>query len=415
MQILIVEAEQKQQKELYNFFKTNYYDVISVSNGIKAQDIISNSNQQNKNIDIILVDVDKSNDISNIEFLYYLINNNIKTPFIFITRADNLYNIIDKLNSNSNLSASISWSYLIKPILDYSILLIIIEHLCAREHLLAAHSLYCDHIEQDKAKLKTNYAELEDDHKSGKNLHDQLLPKNNQNILSLNFSYFLHPSLYVSGDFIDYMQLDDRYALFYLSDVSGHGVSSAFVTVLVKASITQYAQEFKHMDNKTIINPKEMLSVLNKQVCAEKLGKYLTMAYFIYDKQENKLIYSIAGHYPFPILSESNKKSIYIGDRGYPVGMFENATFANYELKLSSHFSLAIFSDGIMEISTNENLDAKEQELLNIVDDSFKNINNKEDNNFNLDLLQDNLNIDYKNLHNINLPDDIAGLVVRMI
>ena len=36
----------------------------------------------------------------------------------------------------------------------------------------------------------------------------------------------------LSGDFVDYFRITDRHFAFYMADVSGHGASSAFVTVL---------------------------------------------------------------------------------------------------------------------------------------------------------------------------------------
>ena len=48
------------------------------------------------------------------------------------------------------------------------------------------------------------------------------------------YDYWFAPSLYLSGDFLDYQRYNDRFSAFYFADVSGHGASSAFVTVLLK-------------------------------------------------------------------------------------------------------------------------------------------------------------------------------------
>lgn len=349
MKILIVEAQLELQNKFNNFFYKNHYQVISVDNGKKAIEIIKNNTQV---IDIVLCDLDYPTD--NCKELIKFIQNSPKIiPFIFITTPEKIYSVIHTLNKGI-------WNYIVKPILNYEILLITVEQLAHQNNLMLANSLY-------KQQLTEKHQELQQDHLAGNKLQQQLLPQNNVNILDLNFNYFSYPSLYISGDFVDYQQLSDRYAIFYLSDVSGHGVSSAFVNVLVKASIQQYCREYMHMDNHTVIDPKKMLTAINTAVCRESLGKYLTMIYMVYDRQCSKIIYSVAGHFPFPIYQEGNRQAKYIGERGYPVGMFKEATYQNYEFDLADNFRLALFSDGIMEILGSGKLVDKEQTVLELM------------------------------------------------
>ena len=70
----------------------------------------------------------------------------------------------------------------------------------------------------------------------------KMLPENDQVIEGIYFEHLIKPSLYLSGDFLDYFKLDNDRVLFYFADVSGHGASSAFVTVLLKISQTVYLQ-----------------------------------------------------------------------------------------------------------------------------------------------------------------------------
>lgn len=381
MKILIVEADKSLNEELINFFTTHHYEIVTLLHGRDAIEFIKNSKDK---IDIILCDLDHPT-TDGLEFLFFLQQAKINIPFIFIASTDTVNDVIHKLQRGS-------WNYLQKPSPNLAQLLVSIEQLCHNAQLLTANALYREQIESD-------YRDLEEDQLSGYKLQQQLLPKNNQTILELNFNYFLHPSLYISGDFIDYQQLTDRYVIFYLSDVSGHGVGSAFVTVLLKACIAQYFSEFTYMNNNTAINPQEMLSTINAVVCRENLGKYLTMVYMVYDNKLSKLFYSVAGHYPFPIYMESNKIAKYIGERGYPIGMFKGATYQSYELDLPENFKIAIFSDGIMELRSEDTLAAKEQSILKIL---------KEQHNEPLDVLENRLAINLE----VALPDDVTGLFI---
>ncbi len=384
MKILIVEAQLDLQKKLTNFFSNNHYQIIVTDNGKKAIEILKNKTQE---IDFILCDFDYPTE--NCKDLIKFIQDSQKIiPFVFMTTPEKIYSVIHKLKKGI-------WNYITKPILNFEILLITVEQLAHQNSLMMANSLF-------KKQLALKHQELEQDHLAGNKLQQQLLPQNNVNILDLNFNYFLHPSLYVSGDFVDYQQLSDRYAIFYLSDVSGHGVSSAFVNVLVKACISQYCSEYTHMDNHTVIDPKEMLATINNVVCRESLGKYLTMIYMVYDKKFSKITYSVAGHFPFPIYQTGNMKAKYIGERGYPVGMFKEATYQNYEFDLVDNFKLALFSDGIMEIIKSDKLIDKEQSVLELI---------TELGNYDLKFVEEKLSIE----SGVEFPDDITGLIVRRI
>ncbi len=381
MKILIIEADKPIQQAFITFFAEQHYDILTIENGNNAMAYLDNSSDI---IDVVLCDLDLPTQ-NGLEFLEYLQKNRSYLPFVFLTTPEKSHDIIHHLQRGA-------WNYFLKPVLNFNTLLLSIEQLCHREQLLAATVIYRDQIEE-------NFKDLEEDQLSGYRLQKQLLPKNNQNILNLNFSYFLYPSLYISGDFVDYQQLTDRYVIFYLSDVSGHGVGSAFVTVLLKACIQQHTSEFLYMNNNTAIDPKTMLETVNKVVCSENLGKYLTMVYMVYDQALSKLTYSVAGHYPFPVYIEQEKIARYIGERGYPIGMFREAVYQNYELNLPDNFKIAIFSDGIMEVRPEQTLDEKEQSILNILTEQQAE---------NLDILEQKLSVNISK----KLPDDVTGLFI---
>ena len=53
------------------------------------------------------------------------------------------------------------------------------------------------------------------------------------------------PSAYLSGDWYDYWKLNDKEVLFYLADVSGHGVTSSLLTSWMAA----FHGRSKHRDS----------------------------------------------------------------------------------------------------------------------------------------------------------------------
>ncbi len=64
---------------------------------------------------------------------------------------------------------------------------------------------------------------------SAAELQKRLLP-NPIDLLNYEVETFFQPSAYLSGDWYDYWKLNDKEVLFYLADVSGHGVTSSLLT-----------------------------------------------------------------------------------------------------------------------------------------------------------------------------------------
>ena len=60
-------------------------------------------------------------------------------------------------------------------------------------------------------------------------MQNKLLPDPFMKIQDYQFSRHLYPSMTLSGDFLDYFEINEKYVGFYIADVSGHGVSSAIV------------------------------------------------------------------------------------------------------------------------------------------------------------------------------------------
>jgi sigma-B regulation protein RsbU (phosphoserine phosphatase) len=172
------------------------------------------------------------------------------------------------------------------------------------------------------------------------------------------------PSLYLSGDFVDYFRVSDTQLGFYLADVSGHGASSAFVTVLLKFMTTRLMYEQRKQDTPgpVAFKPSDVLGHINRSLIACKLGKHVTMLGGVIDEATHTLTYSIGGHLPLPVLY-TDGQAHYLQGKGRPVGLFEDASYEDHEIQLPQRFSLTLCSDGVLDCLEGTTLREKEQRL----------------------------------------------------
>lgn len=222
-------------------------------------------------------------------------------------------------------------------------------------------------VAERTAELAASLEIIEQDEEAGKKIQFKLLPENNTNLENIIFSREIFPSLYLSGDFVDYFRINEQYLGFYIADVSGHGASSAFITVYLKSMISGFIGSYNHNNVKLILKPDQLLNVINQALIKEDLGKYLTIFYGFIDLKTNTLHFSTGGQFPFPIFIDNEGKE-FLQIKGPPVGLLKIAKYKKESIKLPEKFSIMFMSDGILEILKKASLKDQEQELLSLVD-----------------------------------------------
>ncbi|MDE0988644.1 MAG: fused response regulator/phosphatase [Pseudomonadales bacterium] len=205
------------------------------------------------------------------------------------------------------------------------------------------------------------FRRLERDQRSGFRVQQAMLPDSPTSIRGITFNHQLYPSLIMSGDFIDYFELFDGRVAFYIADVSGHGASSAFITVLLKSLSRRLLDEFRRF-----LSTAEILGWMNSELMQWKLEQHVTMFFGIIDQENSSLEYSNAAHFPGTILCfDQGANFLEIG--GQPLGLYREPLYQVHHVDLPENYSIVMFSDGVFEILPQRTLEAKEEHLLSVV------------------------------------------------
>ena len=216
------------------------------------------------------------------------------------------------------------------------------------------------------AELAASLEIIEKDEQAGKKIQFKLLPENNNTLGDIQFTREIFPSLYLSGDFVDYFKINGNYIGFYIADVSGHGASSAFITIYLKSMISGFIGSHNHNNVNLILKPDQLLNVINHALIKEDLGKYLTIFYGLIDLKSDTLHFSTGGQFPFPIFINKNEKK-FLEIKGPPVGLLNVAKYKKTSIQLPKEFSIMFMSDGILEILKDRSLREQEAQLLSML------------------------------------------------
>jgi sigma-B regulation protein RsbU (phosphoserine phosphatase) len=213
--------------------------------------------------------------------------------------------------------------------------------------------------------LERSLDELRADQHAAQQLQQKLLPPSKRELNQIRFEYILQPSLLLSGDFVDSIAVNDHQTVFYLADVSGHGASSALVTVLLKNMTYRLMRNYNRSSSFDIQSPLATMHRVNREVLLTGLGKHLTMFIGLIDARDSTLTYAVGGHHPMPILQQEGR-TMFLEGRGMPIGLFEQPVFEERRIALAPEYSITLFSDGILEVAEGDSLEEKEQRLLSV-------------------------------------------------
>ncbi len=384
--LLIIDDDTIVRQSIVVYLEDSGFEVFQAADGPSGLESFR-SNQP----DLVITDL-RMPVIDGLQVLRDIHEASAETPVIVISGAGVISDVVEALR----LGAS---DYLIKPVVDMEMLVHSVRKTLESKALIVENQHYREQLEAANRDLKDHLRILERDQLAGRHVQQRLLPPQEAERGDYRICHHVVPSLYLSGDFLDHAYIKQRFLAFYIADVSGHGASSAFVTIWLKHLVSWMVRdEDLFADEHSFeVGTDAMLQEINEELHATRLNHHLTFFVAVIDTHTNKLHYSVAGHLPMPILM-SEGRTEYLQGQGKPVGIFKEVNWDIYSLDLPPAFSLACFSDGVLEILPPEGLQEKEAYLLELLA--------KGDGS--LEVIRDQLALDSVG----EAPDDIAIMTV---
>ncbi len=156
-----------------------------------------------------------------------------------------------------------------------------------------------------------------------------------------SFAVYYEPLEGAGGDFYDVVPVDSQAYGYFVADVSGHGVSAAFLTSAIKALLRQYTGP--------LFSPEDTLRGVDS-VMRQMLGEeqYLTACYARLNHRTRRLSVISAGHPPAILVSQNGKVET-LAMNSEPLGLFSSVVLQRKDLRVSPGDRLFLYSDGLIE------------------------------------------------------------------
>lgn len=350
--LLIIDDDTIVRQSLAAYLEDSGFDILEADQGVEGLKLF-----QTHAPDVVLTDL-RMPAMDGLHLLERVHQLSPETPVIVMSGVGVMGDVVKALR----LGAS---DFLIKPLVDMEVLVHAVRKSLERRDLLAQNQQYRDELEAANSELKEHLLTLRKDQQAGRRVQQQLLPPTPVRRGGYTLEHKVIPSLFLSGDFIDLAYFGDRYLSFYLTDVSGHGASSAFTTIWVKHATAEIARNHKLFDGSRGLaeDMNTGLSEINRLMLESRIGHYMTCLVGVLDIKSHRLHYAVAGHLPLMVMvgPEGNR---FLEGKGRPLGLFAQQDWPMYEVDFPPNSTLLAFSDGILEVMPPEDLLEKEDYLL---------------------------------------------------
>jgi sigma-B regulation protein RsbU (phosphoserine phosphatase) len=186
-------------------------------------------------------------------------------------------------------------------------------------------------------------------------VQNQLFPKFLPTSPTLKLAATCRPARLVSGDYFDYLDLEDSKLAFAIGDVAGKGISAALLMATLQSTMRAHLRAGRELalaagNGSHPVPPStaQLVGRLNQQLFAfTSPEKYATFYFAIYDERTGVLTYTNAGHLP-PILVRHGSAT-HLEVTGTVVGAFAFAEYAESTIELRPGDLLVCYTDGVTE------------------------------------------------------------------
>ena len=212
-----------------------------------------------------------------------------------------------------------------------------------------------DQLRDALEELQRAHDAIDRDLRQARKIQQSLVPERTGRFGGSQVSLLLKPCGHVGGDLVGMFAAEKRKLGLYSIDVSGHGLTSAMVTARVAGYLSgRFPEQNIALDRQldghfAMWSPDETVRRLNERLLADPgVEEYLTLAFLSADLATGHIELVQAGHPP-PLLLTAEKRLIFLGDGGLPVGLFEGADYDTLRTRLNPDDKLLLYSDGLTE------------------------------------------------------------------
>lgn len=173
-----------------------------------------------------------------------------------------------------------------------------------------------------------------------------LLPRSAPALSDYEIAAEYRAARHVSGDYFDYVRVDeDRYGI-VIGDVSGKGIAASLIMAMCRSNLRTRAPEN--------LSPAAVLHSVNHSIFPDiREDMFVSLLYLIVERGSNEVTLARAGHEPPLLFHKSTGLIEIVETSGMAAGIDEGPVFKrsvkDYRFQMESGDILLLYTDGLIE------------------------------------------------------------------
>jgi len=172
-----------------------------------------------------------------------------------------------------------------------------------------------------------------------------ILPRTKPKIEGLDIGFLCKPAKQIGGDYFDFIPLENEKLGIAIGDVAGKSLPAALLV-----SMHKYVLRSAAANTDSVISPMRALNQIIWEDTSPEV--FVTTIYGVYNPKTSVFAYANAGHMP-PLLY-SNGSTKYLWAPQMPLGIQQNLSIDQHEVRLKNGDILVLLSDGVTDIRNSQ-------------------------------------------------------------
>jgi sigma-B regulation protein RsbU (phosphoserine phosphatase) len=191
--------------------------------------------------------------------------------------------------------------------------------------------------------VETKNAQMNSELELASRVHMTLIPRSmTDSLVDVAVTYY--PVDGMGGDYAKFQYIDDKKLLFFICDVTGHGIPAALLVNRVHAEFSNFARKGT--------GPAQLLDGINRFILNDFEGTemYLTAFSFLLDLEKRSMRYANCGHPSQYMYSKHSLKAMELSSMSTMLGIsFADNSVEERSLDISRGDKIVLFTDGLLE------------------------------------------------------------------
>lgn len=332
--VLIVDDDRLNRKLLADFVESQGMDFLEANNGLEALALLDDAGPS-----LIFCDIEMPK-MDGLRFLKELARRQIDIPVIIMTGFGSIEYAVEAMKNGAS-------DFLSKP-LDFAYVQKVMQRVLERSAM--------------EHKIREQQRQLDDDLRHAALFQQRLLPSE-IDTPHLILKYRYQPMIQIGGDYLTVHKYNDSKIAVALYDVSGHGVTAAFIAHLAHNQLQMRLAEHRP--------PSNVIELVNRYIEKTVRGTtmFITMIVCVIDVEEKLLTVCNAGH-PDVLVWKSKTAALQSIPSNVPiVGVIEKLLKADNNetrIELEPGDKIILYTDGFLEAHNREGAILEHTGFLNM-------------------------------------------------